>query len=282
MPMNQSLIGKTYTQAESITVSTEAALAYAAATVGVGGQTLTAYVDGSVAPPMYGVAYSFGALGAPILDPELGVEMMRLVHGEQEMRFVKAVRPGDVITSKSSVFAIEPKTSGELLVVAITSQNQRGEIVLEAKSALFIRGPRKKEHLEGEQAEKAREEAEWQALPRLFEEVVVVAADQSKRYAAASGDHNPIHLDDDVAKMAGLPSIILHGLCTMAFVHDALVRRFGPDPLCVRRLAVRFNRPVLMGDRLTIEARGSAQRLAFQMRNQDGVVVLKAGQAEIA
>jgi acyl dehydratase len=280
--MNQALLGKTYTQAEAIAVTKEGALAYAAATLGVDSKAIPAYVDGAVAPPMFGVAYSFGALGAPILDPDLGVEMMRLVHGEQDMRFLKAVKPGDTITSTSSIAAIDQKTTGELLVIAMTSKNQHGDVVLEARSGLFIRGPRKKENLEGEQSDKAREEAEWQALPKLFEDVVVVAADQSKRYAEASGDHNPIHLDEDVAKMAGLPSIILHGLCTMAFVHDALVRRFGPDPLCVKRLAVRFNKPVVMGDTLTIDVRGTAKNLSLQVRNQAGVVVLKGGQAEIA
>ena len=280
--MNQSLVGKTYTQAEAFTVEKAAAQAYAAATVSEGGQPIPAYVDGAVAPPMYAVSYSFGALGAPILDPELGVELMRLVHGEQDMRFLKAVKPGDVITSTSTIAAVEQKTTGELLSIAVTSTNQDGDVVLEARSSMFIRGPRKKENLEGEQAEKAREEAAWDALPRLFEDVVVVAADQAKRYAEASGDHNPIHLDEDVAKMAGLPAIILHGLCSMAFVHDALVRRYGPDPLCVRRLAVRFNKPVLMGDRLTIDVRGSGKTLALQVRNQLDVVVLKGGQAELA
>ena len=101
-------------------------------------------------------------------------------------------------------------------------------------------------------------------------------------FAGASGDHNPIHLDEGVAQMAGLPSIILHGLCTMAFVHDALVRKFGPDPLCVQRLAVRFLKPVLMGDRLTIDVRGRGKSLWLQVKNQLDVVVLTGAQVQIA
>lgn len=280
--MNQSLVGKTYTQVEPVTVTREAAAAYAAATLGVGSAPIAAVADGAMAPPMYAVAWSFGALGAPLFDPELGAEMMRLVHGEQDMRFVGKVVPGDVITSTSTIAAIEQKTTGELLNVAITSKNQRGDVVLEATSGLFIRGPRKRENLDGEKADKEREEAAWQALPKVFSTSVVVAADQSKRYAEASGDHNPIHLDEDVAKMAGLPSIILHGLCTMAFVHDALVRHLGGDPLAVKRLAVRFNKPVLMGDTLTIDVRGEGKTWSIQVANQSGAVVLKGGRAEIA
>ncbi len=294
--MNQSLVGKTYTQVEPVTITRAGAAAYAAATLGTGSAPIAAVAGGSMAPPMFGVAWSFGALGAPILDPDLGVEMMRLVHGEQDMRFVRKVVPGDVITSTSTIASIEQKSTGELLNVAITSKNQRGEVVLEATSGLFIRGPRRKggEAADGEQADKQREADAWQALPRAFAKDVVVAADQSKRYAEASGDHNPIHLDEDVARMAGLPSIILHGLCTMAFVHDALVRHFAPlnggDPLAVKRLAVRFNKPVLMGDTLTVDVRGpvadgaggSEKAFAIQVTNQAGAVVLKGGRAEIA
>ena len=282
--MNQSLVGKTYAQAEAVAVTRAGAVAYAEAVRGKDGPFIAATADGRVAPPMYGVAFSFGALGAPLFDPDLGADMMRLVHGEQDMRFLLPVSPGDVITSTSRIEAIEVKTSGELLVVAITAKNQRDETVLEAKSGLFVRGPRRPDRADGdvEKATKQHEEAHWAALPSLFTDTVVVAADQSVRYAAASGDHNPIHLDEDVAKMAGLPSIILHGLCTMAFVHDALVRHFGGEPMVVKRLAVRFNKPVLMGDTLTIDVRGTGKNLALQVTNQHGAVVLKGGQAEIA
>lgn len=288
--MNQSLVGKIYTQVEAVTVTAEAAAAYAAATLGKDEKPIAALAAGAQAPPMFGVSYSFGALGAPLFDPDLGADMMRLVHGEQDMSFERPVLPGDVITSTGAIEAIEQKTTGELLVVAITAKNQRGEVVMRAKSGLFIRGPRKREALEGEKAEKANDEAAFAALAPAFSAAVVVAADQSKRYAEASGDHNPIHLDEDVAKMAGLPSIILHGLCTMAFVHNALVRHAGGDPNAVKRLAVRFNKPVLMGDTLTIDVRGptgpvggvGGKTFALQVVNQTGAVVLKAGVAEFA
>ena len=281
--MNQRLVGKTYQQAEAFSLSAPGARAYGASTLGSDTTPIAAYADGALAPPMYGVAFSFGALGAPILDPELGVEMMRLVHGEQDMEFLQAARAGDVLTSTSTIAAIHQKASGEVLVIEITSKNQHGEVVLRVKSGLFIRGPRKKGSADPQaDAKKANEAAQWQELPRVLAEVVVVAADQSRRYAEASGDHNPIHLDEGVAQMAGLPSIILHGLCTMAFVHDALVRKFGPDPLCVQRLAVRFLKPVLMGDRLTIDVRGRGKSLWLQVKNQLDVVVLTGAQVQIA
>jgi acyl dehydratase len=59
------------------------------------------------------------------------------------------------------------------------------------------------------------------------------------RYAGASGDFNPIHIDEDFAKQVGLPGRILHGLWTMAQVARAQTEAAGgPDKL--RRLAVQF------------------------------------------
>ena len=54
-----------------------------------------------------------------------------------------------------------------------------------------------------------------------------VDTDQTFRYAEASGDPMPIHLDDEFAKSVGLPGIIIHGLCTMAFNSWAAI-----EPVC--------------------------------------------------
>ena len=56
------------------------------------------------------------------------------------------------------------------------------------------------------------------------------------RYAGASGDFNPIHLDDEFAQSVGLPSKILHGLWTMAQV----ARVQSDDPLALKTLSVQF------------------------------------------
>ena len=62
----------------------------------------------------------------------------------------------------------------------------------------------------------------------------------TKRYAAASGDPNPIHTDPEFAKSVGLPGIILHGLWTMAQVARANAAAAGGDPRALKRLSVQF------------------------------------------
>lgn len=75
------------------------------------------------------------------------------------------------------------------------------------------------------------------ALPELR---VTPDAGLTKRYAAASGDPNPIHTDPEFAKRVGLPRIILHGLYSMAQVARAHTQAAGGDPRSLKRLAVQF------------------------------------------
>ncbi len=60
------------------------------------------------------------------------------------------------------------------------------------------------------------------------------------RYAGASGDFNPIHIDPEFAKNVGLPGTILHGLYSMAQVARAQTEAAGGDPRALKRLAVQF------------------------------------------
>ena len=67
------------------------------------------------------------------------------------------------------------------------------------------------------------------------------------RYAAASGDHNPIHQDETVARSVGLPGVIAHGMFTMALAARAVTGWTG-DPAALVEYNVRFGRPVVVPD----------------------------------
>ncbi len=60
------------------------------------------------------------------------------------------------------------------------------------------------------------------------------------RYAGASGDFNPIHIDSEFARSVGLPSSILHGLYVMGLVSKALIDSSGGDPRNLKSLSVQF------------------------------------------
>lgn len=88
------------------------------------------------------------------------------------------------------------------------------------------------------------EVTEGDELPPLH--VTVTRADLV-RYAGASGDFNPIHWNERVAREVGLPDVIAHGMLTMALA-GRLVTRWAGDPAAMIDYGVRFTRPVVVPD----------------------------------
>ncbi len=88
--------------------------------------------------------------------------------------------------------------------------------------------------------------------------------------------------------MAGLPGIIEHGLCTMAFTSKVAIDKLcAGDPTRLKRLRVRFSRPVLPGQTITTKVWADGERdgrkvFAYETFNPDGQAVIKGGIAEVA
>jgi acyl dehydratase len=81
-----------------------------------------------------------------------------------------------------------------------------------------------------------------------------VTRDDVRAYADASGDQNPLHQDDDVARMVGFPGIIAHGMFTMGHL-GACVAAWAGDPANVTRLSAQFRAPVFMGEEIVAGGR---------------------------
>jgi acyl dehydratase len=90
---------------------------------------------------------------------------------------------------------------------------------------------------------------------------------QIARYAGAVGDFNPVHVDEDFALAAGLPSVIAHGPLTVALALDAVVEQLGPSVL--RAAKARLSAPVFPGDELSIIPNAEG----VQVRKGDGTLV---------
>lgn len=283
MALNQSCIGREYPAVET-RVTREAIRNYALAC----NDDNRCYLDpaiagGIIAPPLFGVTVTWESLLRASGDPEVGVDVMRLLHGEQDMEFLAPIRPGDLISSRSRIASIETRPTGEALDIEITAHNQNRDPVLCAITGIFIRGTRRERAAAPGAPEAARPAGEPIAVTSQ-----TIDQDQTFRYAEASGDRNPIHLDENVARMVGLPGIIVHGLCTMAFVSrvvvDALCDR---DPARLKRLRVRFTRPVFPGQTINTllwndgEHEGRA-RYALETYNSGGQPVIRGGIAEVA
>ena len=105
------------------------------------------------------------------------------------------------------------------------------------------------------------------------------------RYAGASGDFNPIHWSDEVAKAVGLPGVIAHGMYSMA-VATRMLTGWAGDPAAIKRLKVRFSAMIEPGQTLT--AKGEVAEVddgrvlvRFSAEDEKGEKVLSKGEAEL-
>ena len=106
------------------------------------------------------------------------------------------------------------------------------------------------------------------------------------RYAGASGDFNPIHIDKEFATQVGLPGNILHGLYGMALVARAAAAAGGGDPRSLRRLSVQFRGMGLPEQEIVVT--GSVSEAGEQgvtidtVAEQSGNQIIKNAQAVVA
>ncbi len=104
------------------------------------------------------------------------------------------------------------------------------------------------------------------------------------RYAGASGDFNPIHIDDEFARQVGLPGKILHGLWTMAQVARG-VTAAGDGPEALRRLSVTFRGMGLPEHEVTVTGTVASVdggvAVVHAVAEQDGRAIIRNAEAEL-
>jgi len=208
--------------------------------------------------------------------------MLQVVHGEQDIRIHRTIVGGDVFSSRGKVIGVHGKASGVVVTSLIETRDAGGDLVNEQYFAGFFRGGRWP-HEAGEPVPAHELDAALHDRAPDATAVHRFDADQTWRYAEASGDPMPIHTDDEFARAMGFPGIIVHGLCTMAMTSQAVIAHSCPDqPERLRRLAVRFSAPGRPGQSLTTQLWDVGPgRVAFETGADHGAVLIKDGRAEI-
>lgn len=286
MGSDKNLVGKTYAPAlwDSATVDLQG---FAQATQ----DTHPAYRgDDALLQPM-AVVLATASLGVGQIVNDAALigapsRLLKLLHGAEDITWTRPLYAGEAFVVRAHLDAIETTAAGETLhvVTDLLEPHARADatFVVRARTALFIR-ERTRMPLR-QKAPAAHLQPASSPVVREHQAVWHIAADQAERYAQASGDKNPIHLDDAVAQKAGLLRRVVHGLCTMSFAARAITEGFaGGEPGRLRRLALRFVRPVYLGEVLTLNAQVlQDRRITFVVHNQAGRVVLEDGQAQVA
>jgi acyl dehydratase len=93
-----------------------------------------------VAPPMFCVVYSAGAMGPAVLDPEVGIDLARMLHGSQEFTWGEPVCAGDLIRTEAAVEDVYEKGANTFYVFGSRSTNQDGDEVVRGVWTDIVRG----------------------------------------------------------------------------------------------------------------------------------------------
>lgn len=120
-------------------------------------------------------------------------------------------------------------------------------------------------------------------LPAVVKEVTQPKVD---RYAEASGDHNPLHIDPEFAATTQFEGTIAHGMLVLAYLSEMLTGAFGQRWLDAGRLKIRFRAPARPGDTITstgtvTRVEGESVSCNIECKNQQGEVLI-SGQAEVS
>jgi acyl dehydratase len=234
-------------------------------------EALRAYAEatgGRTAGPVFAIVPSWAAIPAASQSVASDEARRRIVHAAQDIHLHAPIEAGTRLVTLATPIGILDRRSGAALVIRAESRAD-GELVAEQYVTELFRGLEAGEDRGEPASEVPKSARDGQPHEATFE----VAGDQAERYARASGDQNPIHLDDEAARAVGLPGRILHGLCTMALAGRAIEQVAGRDP---SRLAVRFSAPVPLGATVTTRVWPD---LSFEATTSDATV-LKGGWAE--
>ncbi|MGH8881442.1 MAG: MaoC/PaaZ C-terminal domain-containing protein, partial [Stackebrandtia sp.] len=261
---------------ETFEVTAERIAAYAEAT----NDPIPAHRAGDVAPPVFAVVPVFNSLLPAVLSVVPVEVAMKVLHGEQDFRFHRPIRPGDRLVSRARPVGFVGKENGSSLAVHLETRDAGGELVNEQWVTSFFRKFDAGQTV-GEQAPAHKFDESLRADAPVAKVAAHVDDDQTFRYSPASGDPMPIHLDEEIARMSGLPGIIAHGLCMMAFTSWAVITEVaGGQTDRLKRLAVRFAKPVLPGQDLSTSIWDAGNGCYAYETTVGDTVVIKDGLAE--
>jgi len=202
----------------------------------------------------------------------------RMVHGSHDIYFHRQIEPGMPLVTHTRPWAIRTRGENTYFWVRYRTEDSAQQVLVDQFGCYVIR--------EYQGGEPCGYEVPSMSYGQSATGSVIgskessISPDQSLRYARASGDDSVIHMSDLAAREAGLPGMILQGLCTMAICGNDVRMLLNLDrTVKLKRLALRFSGFVLPGTTLTTMARllVSGERatcaVGFTAKTNDGLVI---------
>ena len=227
------------------------------------------------------MAVVLGHPGNWMTDPRAGIDMVKVLHGEQHLEIHRELPMEGTIIGQTKVLDVIDKGIGKGALISVqrkTYEKSTGHLLNTQKAVIFARGNggfgvMSKSKLPPPQAIPEREPDD------LVE--FLIATNAALLYRL-NGDYNPLHADPEIAKIAGFKTPILHGLATYGFAARAVmlsIEKQSPSKQ-LKSFNARFSAPVFPGETLRTEVWREDNVIIFRSRvTERDVVVLNNGQA---
>ena len=263
----------------AVTVDARWLMGYAAAL----GERDPRYYD-TIAPggpavhPLFSVCYEWPlalALRARTMDEAVG---RRGVHAFHNLVVHRPPRAGESLRASAHVVGVQRVRAGTLVVIRFSTTDRTGVAVTTTDHGSIYRGV----ELHGDEIAPSAAETPPAAPPAgatKWEEPIDVPLQLPHVYTECARIYNPIHTDAAVARVAGLPAIILHGTATLALaVSRVVARELDADPARVRGVAARFTGMVMVPTRLNVRSHPLPDgAVGFDVVGVDGTAVVSDG-----
>jgi acyl dehydratase len=223
-------------------------------------------------------------LGYPgfwVRDLDTGIDWVRIVNGEQGVVLHRPVAPAGTVIGRTRIVEVIDKGEGKGALVYTSREvtdKQTGALIATVTQTTFCRA-------DGGFGGPPREQPPAHRIPERAPDLVCdlgTRPEQAMIYRL-SADLNPLHVDPDVAKAAGFPRPIFHGLGTFGVVGHALLRSVcGYDPARFVAMSGRFSAPVFPGETVRTEIWQDGNVVSFRaLVAERNVVAMNNGRAEI-
>jgi acyl dehydratase len=227
-----------------------------------------------------------GGTGAAWRDDSMGVDWLKLVHGEQRVRLFKPLPVAATLSVTSRIVSLTDKGAqrGAVMVVERTMCEEGSrEPLANTTQTLLLRGDG------GFSAGSGESDPAPERLPLLPDskpdvELELTSLPQAALIYRLSGDYNALHVDPEVARAGGFDRPILHGLCSFGMATHAVLKACCDyDADRIKSVAMRFSAPVYPGETLKFEIwRAGDEVLRLRARaSARNVVVLNGGVIEL-
>ena len=173
-----------------------------------------------------------------ITAPGLNYGLDRLLHGEQYIELARPLPLKATLTTKGVVKDIWDKGKGALIVTALDSYDEDGDLLIKSEMTAFIRGAG---GWGGDRGPSANINVPPERAPDFVVEDAI-PANQALLYRL-SGDWNPLHADPDMAQAFGFERPILHGLCTFGYAGRRVLEKYAPEGIRTSSRASRCVSP---------------------------------------